>query len=114
MSSHCDLTKKKCVPCHGGIPPLQGEEIDAFKKELDPSWFVVDEHHLVREYLFADFREALKWTNLFGEIAEGEGHHPDLALSYGKLTVTIYTHKIDGLSESDFILAAKYDEAYHR
>lgn len=112
MGAECDLTSKKCIPCHGGIPPLKGQELEDYKNQLGNGWEVVDEHHLVKEFVFDDFVGALKRTNQFGEIAEQEGHHPDILLSYGKLVVTIWTHKIDGLSESDFILAAKLDAAH--
>jgi 4a-hydroxytetrahydrobiopterin dehydratase len=80
--------------------------------QLGGGWHVVDEHHIAREYQFRDFREALDFVNHLGEIAESEGHHPDILLSWGTVRVTIYTHKIDGLTESDFILAAKYDECH--
>lgn len=109
MASECDLTNKKCIPCHGGIPPLKGKELEEYKNKLGNDWQVIDEHHLIKEFAFDDFAGALERTNQFGEIAEKEGHHPDILLSYGKLIVTIWTHKIDGLSESDFILAAKFD-----
>ncbi|MBN2477643.1 MAG: 4a-hydroxytetrahydrobiopterin dehydratase [Pirellulales bacterium] len=79
--------------------------------QLGGGWRVVDEHHLEKEYRFTDFREALDFTNRLGEIAEMEGHHPEILLSWGKVRVTIFTHKIDGLTESDFILAAKYDQS---
>lgn len=109
MNSHCALSKKNCIPCRGGIPPLKGESLAELHRQLDGGWKVIDEHHLEKEYLFKNFREALDFTNKLGEIAEQEGHHPDIALSYGKVAVRLWTHKIDGLSESDFILAAKYD-----
>ena len=73
-------------------------------------WRVVDGHHLERDFVFADFRQALDFTVAVGELAEAEDHHPDLHLAWGRVVVTIWTHKIDGLSESDFILAAKIDE----
>jgi 4a-hydroxytetrahydrobiopterin dehydratase len=105
----CKLSNKKCVPCNKNIPPLKGAELEAFHKLLD-DWQVVEKHHLQKEYLFSDFSEALTFTNKIGEIAEQEGHHPDILLSYGKVIVQLWTHKIDGLSESDFVLAAKCDE----
>ncbi len=103
------LLQKKCKPCQGGIPPLKGAEIDKLIKELDHGWEVVDEHHLQKEYLFPNFREALNFTIHVGKIAEEEGHHPDIYLAWGKVIITSWTHKIDGLTESDFILAAKCD-----
>ena len=110
----CDLTSKKCVPCRGGVPPLKGQQLTDLAEQLGGGWKVVDEHHLQKEYKLRNFREALDLTNQFGQIAEEEGHHPDLRLSWGKLEVMIYTHKIDGLTESDFILAAKYDQCFEK
>ncbi len=109
MSS--ELAKKHCVPCRGGVPPLAGEEVLRLKEELGGDWSVVDNHHLRKEYRFKDFAEALAYTNKVGAIAEDEGHHPDILLSWGRVELKIWTHKIDGLTESDFILAAKADAA---
>ena len=106
-----ELAEKTCVPCRGGVPPLKGEELAELVQQLGGGWNVVDEHHVEKEYLFKNFREALDFTNILGEIAEREGHHPDILLTWGRVRVVIYTHKIDGLTESDLILAAKYDEA---
>lgn len=106
----CDLSKKNCIPCRGGVTPLKGPALAELKRQLDKNWKIVTEHHLKREFTFKDFKEALAFTNKLGEIAEQEGHHPDILLSYGKVEVQLWTHKIDGLSESDFILAAKYDK----
>ena len=103
------LAGKNCVPCRGGVPPLQGEELENLKSQV-PGWQVVQGHHLTRTYPFPDFRTALDFTNRVGELAERQGHHPDLYLSWGKVEVRIWTHKIDGLTESDFILAAKIDQ----
>jgi 4a-hydroxytetrahydrobiopterin dehydratase len=105
------LDQKHCVPCRGGVPPLQGEELDRLKPEV-PGWQVVEGHHLERSFSFPDFRTALDFVNRVGEIAESEGHHPDLCLSWGKVDVKTWTHKIDGLTESDFILAAKIARAH--
>lgn len=104
-----DLAIKECIPCKGGIPPLKGLELTGLLDELGGGWRVVDEHHLEKEYLFKDFRTALAFTNRAGEVAEAQGHHPDIYLSWGKVKLAIWTHKIDGLTESDFILAAKAD-----
>lgn len=104
-----DLASKQCVPCMGGVPPLEGDELRRLQEQLGGGWRVVDEHHLEKTYEFKDFREALDFTNKLGELAEEQGHHPDIHLSWGKVGVEIYTHKIDGLTESDFVLAAKAD-----
>lgn len=113
MNSNCKLSNKKCVPCSKNIPPLKGSELVKWHKQLGDSWKVVEEHHLEKEYLFADFVEALAFTNKIGAVAEQEGHHPDILLVYGKVKVQIWTHKINGLSESDFVLAAKCDEIFN-
>ena len=104
------LAEKHCVPCRGGVPPLKGEELEKMRGQV-PDWQVVDQHHLTKSFSFPDFRTALDFVNRIGEIAESEGHHPDLMLAWGKVDVKIWTHKIDGLTESDFILAAKIDRA---
>jgi 4a-hydroxytetrahydrobiopterin dehydratase len=96
----------------GGTPPLKGEALAKLLEELGGGWRVVDEHHLEKEYKFQDFQQALQFTNRVGETAEAEGHHPDIYLTWGKVKLLVWTHKIDGLSESDFILAAKADELY--
>ncbi|MDH3456371.1 MAG: 4a-hydroxytetrahydrobiopterin dehydratase [Gemmatimonadota bacterium] len=106
-----ELAAKQCIPCRGGVPPLKGADIATLLEKLGGDWTVVDEHHLEKEYGFADFATALEFTNRVGAIAEREGHHPDIYLSWGKVGIKIWTHKIDGLTESDFILAAKADEA---
>ena len=107
------LAEKHCVPCKGGVPPLAGEELERFKQKL-PNWQVVGNHHLVRNFSFPDFRTALDFVNKAGAIAEQEGHHPDMLLSWGRVEVKIWTHKIDGLTESDFILAAKIEELHQK
>ena len=108
------LAKKKCVPCKGGTPPLPKEERTNLLKELAHNWEVMDGHHLHKEYAFKNFVEALDFTNKVGEIAEQQGHHPNICLTWGKVGVTIFTHKIDGLTESDFVLAAKIENLYQK
>ena len=105
-----DLASKTCVPCRGGVPPLPAEEREGLLTKLGGDWTVVDGHHLWKRYGFEDFRGALAFTNRAGEVAEEQGHHPDLLLAWGKVEVSIWTHKIDGLTESDFVLAAKLDQ----
>jgi 4a-hydroxytetrahydrobiopterin dehydratase len=104
-----ELASKQCVPCRGGVPPLHVEEIERLRAQLS-GWEVVKEHHLKKNYGFSNFRDALKFVNQVGELAEEQGHHPDLCFGWGKVEISIWTHKIDGLTESDFILAAKIDE----
>ena len=106
-----DLASKTCVPCRGGVPPLQGEALASLARQVD-GWEVVEEHHIRKLFKFPDFRQALKFVNQLGEIAEEQGHHPDVYLAWGKVEITIWTHAIDGLTESDFILAAKIDRLY--
>ena len=103
------LNKQSCEPCKGGIPPLEAPEINDYLKQIDSDWINIKNHHIRKEFLFPNFIEALDFTNKVGEIAENEGHHPDIELSWGKVVVKIYTHKIDGLHKSDFILASKID-----
>lgn len=103
------LADEMCIPCSGGVPALKGEELAALAKSLGGGWRVVDEHHLEKEFSFPDFAQALAFTNRIGAIAEAEGHHPDIYLAWGNVRVTIWTHKIDGLTRADFVLAAKID-----
>lgn len=110
MSQTCELSNKNCIPCRGGIPPLKGKQIAQFFDQLEEGWKVVEEHHIEKTYEFPDFKAGLDFTNKVGALAEEEGHHPDILLSYHQVKISIWTHKIDGLSESDFIFAAKCDE----
>ena len=103
------LSSRHCVPCHGGVPRLRGEEVAALLRQLD-GWEAVEEHHLTKDYKFANFADALAFVNRVGAVAEAEGHHPDIGFGWGYAQIKIYTHAIGGLSESDFILAAKIDE----
>ncbi len=102
------LDDKKCVPCRGGVPPLMGAEVEKLH-HMVPRWTVVRDHHIQREFKFPDFKEALEFVNRVGALAEEQGHHPDILLAWGKAETTLWTHKIDGLTESDFIMAAKID-----
>jgi 4a-hydroxytetrahydrobiopterin dehydratase len=104
-----DLASKQCVPCKGGVQPLKGAILGTLEHQLGGGWRVVDQHHLEKEYKFKNFREALDFTNRVGELAEEQGHHPDIYLAWGKVRLTVWTHKIDGLTESDFVFAAKCD-----
>lgn len=104
-----DLAARECIPCRGGVPAMTAEEITPILDRLGGGWNVVEGHHLEKGFDFPDFRTALDFTNRVGELAEEQGHHPDIHLSWGKAIITIWTHKVDGLTESDFILAAKID-----
>jgi 4a-hydroxytetrahydrobiopterin dehydratase len=104
------LAERECVPCRGGVPPLTAAQIAPLLAQLD-GWRVVDNHHLEKRYQLQDFAQALRLVNRIGAIAEEQGHHPDLVLAWGKVEVQLWTHKINGLTESDFILAAKCDAA---
>jgi 4a-hydroxytetrahydrobiopterin dehydratase len=103
------LADKTCVPCRGEVPPLKGAALEKLRREV-PDWQIVDEHHLTRTFKFPDFKSALDFVNRVGAIAEEQGHHPDILLSWGKAEITLWTHAVDGLTESDFIVAAKIDK----
>lgn len=103
-----ELAAKNCVPCRGGVPPLKGAELRSIAAKVS-GWQVVGEHHITKSYKFPDFVSALAFVNKVGALAEKQGHHPDILLTWGRADITIWTHKIDGLTESDFILAAKID-----
>lgn len=105
------LADKQCVPCRGGVPPLKGQELENFRQSV-PSWSVINEHHIQRQFAFPDFKKALEFVNRVGDLAEEQGHHPDIFLAWGRVEITLWTHKIDGLTESDFIMAAKIDRAH--
>ena len=107
------LDNMTCIPCRGDVAPLAPEEICSFRDQLSPDWKIIDNHHLQRTFTFKNFRQALDFTNLIGEIADFMGHHPDIFLAWGKVKVEILTHKIDGLHQNDFILAKKIDAISH-
>jgi len=103
------LTEKTCVPCRGGIPPLTENEAHVFVSEV-PEWTLThDATRIERPFRFDDFVAALEFVNKVGALAEEEGHHPDIAFGWGYANVVLYTHKIKGLHENDFIMAAKID-----
>ena len=107
-----ELSKKKCVPCTAGTKPIHGDQLLTLLSDLEEGWECKDEKVIEKTYLFKNFKDALGYVNDVGKIAEEEGHHPDIELSWGKVKVVLSTHKIEGLSESDFILAAKCDVVY--
>lgn len=103
------LASERCVPCHGGVPKLEGEPLASLAGELGNGWSVVRGHHLAKEFQFADFAEGLAFTNAVGAVAEEQGHHPDVHLTWGRVRIEIWTHAVEGLTRSDFVLAAKID-----
>ena len=103
-----ELAEKQCVPCQGGVPPLDEAKVQSLLGELD-GWGIERDYHLTRTLTFPDFKSALDFVNRIGTVAEEQGHHPDLFLTWGKVKIELWTHKINGLTESDFILAAKID-----
>ena len=108
-NSVCPLADRECAPCRGNVPPLKGESLSQYLSELAGDWKVIDEQRLEKTYKFRNFRQALDFTVRVGELAEKIGHHPDIYLAWGQVKLTIWTHKINGLSEADFVLAAKAD-----
>lgn len=103
------LADRKCTACESGVLPLEGSHLSTLVEALGGTWDMINEHHLEKSFTFKDFKEALDFTNKVGAIAEEEGHHPDIHIGWGKVRIVLWTHKINGLSESDFILAAKID-----
>ena len=107
------LADNTCVPCRGGVPALTEHQAKDLLGQLDPSWELTNgATHLQLSYLFENFVCAMEFANRLADIAEEEGHHPDLHISWGKCTVDLWTHKINGLTESDFFMAAKSDRAF--
>lgn len=107
------LADNTCVPCRGGVPPLEHQKIQDLLGQLEKGWALNAQGHIEKTYTFDNFADALAFTNRVGNVAELEGHHPDIYLAWGKCKVEIWTHKIQGLTESDFYLAAKADRAFH-
>lgn len=103
------LSEQKCIPCQGGVPPLKGADLIAFQQQLQDEWIIIDEHHLEREFHFDDFVAGLSFTNAVANLAEENQHHPKIILTYSKVKILLWTHKSNGLTQSDFILAAKID-----
>ena len=105
------LAHQQCTACQGGVPALKGTALETLYRQLDHDWQVINEHHLEKEFSFEDFKQALDFTNRVGAIAEEQNHHPDIYLTWGKVRITLWTHKVDGLTENDFIVAAKIQNA---
>ena len=102
-----DLLSKKCVPCEGGVSPLGADEVKKYLAEINSEWVAVDSRKLKRDFTFRDFKEAMAFVNRVAQIAEAEGHHPDIHVFYNKVTIELWTHAAGGLTENDFIIAAK-------
>jgi len=107
-----DLASRRCEPCRSGATPLAGAAIADLVAQIDPAWQAVDGHHLRREFRFKDFAQALAFTNRVGELAEEQFHHPNIDLRWGRVVLEIWTHKVGGLLEADFVFAAKCDRLY--
>ena len=102
-----DLASRECLPCKDGTPPIKGAQMLSFTQALGNGWNIINEHHLEREFKFPNFVSALAFTNQIGDMAERIGHHPDFELGWGRVKLILFTHKINGLSEADFVFAAK-------
>jgi 4a-hydroxytetrahydrobiopterin dehydratase len=105
-----DLSKKRCIPCEGGIPPLTESEVAEYKKQISRDWKVVEVNRLTREYFFVSYRQTIDFINKVADLAEDEGHHPVMHVYFGRAVLELLTHSINGLSENDFILASKIDK----
>lgn len=105
-----DLTSRKCKPCEGGIPPLHPEEVAAYSSKLNKGWTVVEHRKIVKYYAFVNYTHTMDFVNKVAALAEEEGHHPIMHVYYAKVEIELWTHAIEGLSENDFILAAKIDD----
>lgn len=104
------LIQQKCTACEGGVPPMTAEQIAHYRPQIDTAWEVIDDKKIRREFKFKDFKEAMTFVNKIAELAETQGHHPDISIHYSKVVIELWTHKIKGLFVNDFILAAKIDE----
>ncbi len=105
-----DLAAKTCFVCEGGTPPMPANEVAKYIKQVKPGWKVIENHHIVREFMFEDFKGSMKFVNEVADIANKEGHHPDIYIFYNKVKLELFTHAAKGLTENDFIMAAKIDQ----
>jgi 4a-hydroxytetrahydrobiopterin dehydratase len=105
-----DLGKKKCKPCEGGIPPLDKEGIEKYRKHIQDDWKVIGESKISKEYRFVNYLHTMDFVNKVADLAEEEGHHPDMHVYFGRVVIDLWTHAVNGLSENDFILAYKIDQ----
>jgi 4a-hydroxytetrahydrobiopterin dehydratase len=108
--NHMELKQMKCVPCEGGVKPLKGQAIADYMHKLDSGWVVIGDKMIRKEFPFKNFNLGMAFLNKIAAIADQEGHHPDVCISYTKVQVELFTHAINGLSENDFIMAAKIDD----
>ena len=104
-----DLSKKKCKPCEGGIPPLNEKEVAEYRMQIRDDWKVIENKKLLKEYIFENYRDSMDFVNSVANLAEEEGHHPVMHVFFGRVVIELWTHVIDGLSENDFIMAFKID-----
>ena len=104
-----DLSKKKCKPCEGGIPPLNEKEVAEYRMQIRDDWKVIENKKLLKEYIFENYRDSMDFVNSVANLAEEEGHHPVMHVFFGRVVIELWTHAIDGLSENDFIMAFKID-----
>ncbi len=104
-----DLSKKRCIPCEGGIPPLKEDEIEELKENIKDDWLVVENARIRKEFFFVNYKQTMDFVNKVASLAEEEGHHPVMHVYYAKVDIELWTHSINGLSENDFIMAAKID-----
>ena len=105
-----DLTKKKCKPCEGGVSVLNQNEIAELKKHIGDDWKVINNNKILKEFSFVNYLHTIDFVNKVADLAEKEGHHPVMHVYYGRIEIELWTHAIDGLSENDFIMAAKIDK----
>ena len=104
-----DLSEKKCIPCEGGVPPLNEKEVTEYKKLISYDWKVIENNKITKELLFVSYRHTIDFVNKVADMAEEEGHHPDMHVYFGRIVIELWTHSINGLSENDFIVASKID-----
>jgi len=105
-----DLSDKKCKPCEGGVPPLNPQEISEYKKKISAGWTVEENHKIGKVFLFVNYKHTMDFVNKVASLAEEEGHHPVMHVYYSRIEIELWTHAINGLSENDFIMAAKIDK----
>ena len=106
------ISKKTCIPCKGGVTPIEKEGIKTLMKQLEDGWEVYKNKEIRKEYIFTKYTDAIIFTNKIAELSEKEGHHPFIHIDYKKVTIILFTHKINGLHENDFILASKSDVVF--